>query len=206
MRRKVITLRFLSTQEAIEFLEYITRIYSKEMIGGEIKGTTVRLFLKASFSSDEAFISRIKEAIGHWKSSRRPNVTGEYRHNIRMILSQASLEVGIPVRAIIDVLKLKGFKARLEGGHIVTNADHNTLVSIISEFSSRYAEALRIIATPMLKRLVAVIATVQALNVEDALNNLYSRGVASLKDNRWTLTVNYDSALKILEMNPSAER
>lgn len=205
-RRRVLALHFSSPSEALEFLEYLLRIGVGGVEGSELKGATLKIILSSAPEAADETVSRLVEEVGRWRASRRPSGAGVYRHNVRMLLSTVPLEVGIPVNALVDILGLRGFKARLEGGDLVTSADREALTALLKAFAARYAEALKLNATHTLKRLAAVTATALSIDLGGALSLLQDLGLARLEGGRWVLAVNYGDALKILmERGPATQ-
>ncbi|RLE71204.1 MAG: hypothetical protein DRJ43_00230 [Thermoprotei archaeon] len=206
MKKKVFAFRFSSPEEAAEFLDYVSRLIGN--LAAEVRGSSVKIVVMAPPGEAESDFARIREVLRQWRMSRHFPRKGLYRHSLQMILSAASLKVSIPIAALVDSLKLSGFKARLDKVYLVTDARFDKVVEVASNFSAKYLEALRLPATPILKRLLAVLATVLDTSIDESLKKLLELGLARLDEEsgRFLLTVNYTSALERLKDSMRSER
>ena len=206
MKKKVFAFRFSSPEEAAEFLDYVSRLIGN--LAAEVRGSSVKIVVMAPSGEAESDFARIREVLRQWRMSRHFPRKGLYRHSLQMILSAASLKVSIPIAALVDSLKLSGFKARLDKVYLVTDARFDKVVEVASNFSAKYLEALRLPATPILKRLLAVLATVLDTSIDESLKKLLELGLARLDEEsgRFLLTVNYTSALERLKDSMRSER
>lgn len=206
MKKKVFAFRFSSPEEAAEFLDYVSRLIGN--LAAEVRGSSVKIVVMAPPGEAESDFARIREVLRQWRMSRHFPRKGLYRHSLQMILSAASLKVSIPIAALVDSLKLSGFKARLDKVYLVTDARFDEVVEVASNFSAKYLEALRLPATPILKRLLAVLATVLDTSIDESLKKLLELGLARLDEEsgRFLLTVNYTSALERLKDSMRSER
>ncbi|RLF06249.1 MAG: hypothetical protein DRK00_02180 [Thermoprotei archaeon] len=195
-KKRVISVRFASPSEAAEFLEHVSKLLGN--LAAEVKGCSVKLVVMAPPEELDREYARVREALRQWRMSRQLPRRGVYRHHMGMVLSSASLKVSIPVAALIELLQLKGFKARLEGSYIVSSATFEQVVEEASRLSEKYAEALRLLATPMLKRLAAVLAAALECSVEEALEKMEALGLTKVDERygRLVLSTNYEEALK----------
>jgi len=191
-KRRVITIRFASSREAAEFLQYAASLVSN--LAAEQSGSALKLILLEPSEDD---YRKLMELLRQWRLSRQAPRKGVYRHSVTLLLSSMDLKVGIPVSALADILALKGYRAALEGGYLVTNAPFDTVVKLGELFSSRYADAVLIPAPPMVRRLIAVLATVREVTVDEALEELERMGLVKLDEGsgRYVLTRNYEQAL-----------
>jgi len=206
LKKKVFAFRFSSPEEAAEFLDYVSRLIGN--LAAEVRGSSVKIVVMAPPGEAESDFARIREVLRQWRMSRHFPRKGLYRHSLQMILSAASLKVSIPIAALVDSLKLSGFKARLDKVYLVTDARFDKVVEVASNFSAKYLEALRLPATPILKRLLAVLATVLDTSIDESLKKLLELGLARLDEEsgRFLLTVNYTSALERLKDSMRSER
>ncbi|RLF00046.1 MAG: hypothetical protein DRJ57_01480 [Thermoprotei archaeon] len=196
LKKRVISVRFASPSEAAEFLEHVSKLLGN--LAAEVKGCSVKLVVMAPPEELDREYARVREALRQWRMSRQLPRRGVYRHHMSMVLSSASLKVSIPVAALVELLQLKGFRAKLEGGYIVSSATFEQVVEEASRLSEKYAEALRLLATPMLKRLAAILAAALGCTVEEALKRMEALGLTKVdeKYRRLVLAINYEEALK----------
>ncbi|MEM1508528.1 MAG: DUF2067 family protein [Thermofilaceae archaeon] len=194
--KKTITLNFKSSSEATEFLEHVV-----PFLGGgaaEIKGCFLKLVLMGTPDKLEENYTKIMEIAKQWRLSRRLPKQGLFRHNLGLILPSTKLVIGIPLTAIVDVLTLRGYQARLEKGYITTNASYSEVCEIAGALSEKYSEALPLQATPSLKKLVAVLAVVIDAEVKEVLERLKVLGLAreDTSTKCYTLASGYNEALQ----------
>lgn len=197
-RRKVVSLKFASASEAAEFLQHaLSRI---ENLAAEQSGSTLKLILLAPPGKAEKDYRKLVSLLKEWRTSRLAPRRGFFRHSVGLLLASANLKVGIPVSAIVDTLRLMGYKARVEKGYMVTSAPFDRAVQVAEAFSAKYAEALETPAAPLARRLAAVVATALNLTLERAFDKLQRSNLVTLDEDkgRHELRVSYEEALKAL--------
>ncbi len=194
--KKIIALNFKSPGEAAEFLERV-----RPFIGSgaaEVKGCFLKLALVGEPEELRESYARVMEIVRQWKLSRRLPKQGLFRHSLGLLLLSTKMAVGIPLTAIADALALKGYQARLEKGYIITNADYSEVCKIAETLSEKYLEALSLRATPLLKRLAAILAAATGAEVKEALERLKVLGLAheDASAKCCTLATGYNEALQ----------
>lgn len=205
VKKRVVTLKFDSSTEAFDFLTFV--LSSLKNVTGEQVGSKVKLVLESSSDEPDEDYQKIRSLVRQWGASRQYPRAGLYRHSLRLLLSTANLVVGIPVEAVADLLALKGFKAQIEGGNIVTNADFKLVVKVAEVFAEKYAKALRLESTPQVKRLAALYAATYGCTIDQAVDELKSRGLVKEEENarRLVLTASYSECLEAMKKRKARE-
>jgi len=195
LSKKLITLRFRTTKEAAEFLSFVSEVVDNVIV--EQSGTSVKLIIPEYSKDARGDYAKLLALVKQWRLSRQSPRKGVFKHSITMLLSAAKLKVGIPVSAIVELLQLKGHRAKLAGGFIETNADFESTVRVVEEFSERYAETMELDAAPLVKRLAAVLATAYNRSIDEVVEALRGAGlVRENEEEKLVLAVNYEDALK----------
>ncbi|MEM1853127.1 MAG: DUF2067 family protein [Thermofilaceae archaeon] len=197
-RKRVITLKFASASEAAEFLQYaLARVGN---LAAEQSGPSLKLILLAPPVKSEEDYRKLIALLKEWRTSRQAPRKGFFRHSIGLLLASANLKVSIPLAALADTLTLMGYRARVDGGHLVTNAPFKRAVEVAETFSAKYSEALETPAAPLARRLAAVLATALDLTVEEAFEKLQRLGIVKVDEEsgKYVLSVNYEESLKRL--------
>lgn len=195
MSKKLITLRFRTTKEAAEFLSFVSEVVDNVIV--EQSGTSVKLIIPEYSKDARGDYAKLLALVKQWRLSRQSPRKGVFKHSVTMLLSAAKLKVGIPVSAIVELLQLKGYRAKLAGGFIETNADFESTVGVVEEFSERYAETMELDAAPLVKRLAAVLATAYNRSIDEVVEALRGAGlVRENEEEKLVLAVNYEDALK----------
>jgi len=194
LRKRLITLRFRTSKEAAEFLSFVSEAAGNVIV--EQSGTSVKLIIPESSKDARGDYAKLLALVKQWRLSRQSPRKGVFKHSTTMLFSAARLKVGIPVSAIVELLQLKGYRAKLAGGTIETNADFERTVRIMEEFSERYAETMELDAAPLVKRLAAVLATAFNRSIDEVVEALRGAGLVKENEERLVLAVNYADALK----------
>jgi hypothetical protein len=195
LRKKLITLRFRTTKEAAEFLSFVSEVVDNVIV--EQSGTSVKLVIPEYSKDARGDYAKLLALVKQWRLSRQSPRKGVFKHSVTMLLSAAKLKVGIPVSAIVELLQLKGYRAKLAGGFIETNADFESTIRVVEEFSERYAETMELDAAPLVKRLAAVLATAYNRSIDEVVEALRGAGlVRENEEEKLVLAVNYEDALK----------
>ena len=196
MRKRIIALRFGSSQEAAEFLSLVSEQMGDRVIV-EQSGSSVKLIIPPSSDDARGDYDKLLSLIRQWRLSRQSPRGGVFKHSVTLLLSAAKLRVGIPVSAVAELLQLKGFRAKLEGGFLETSADFESAVGAAEKFSEKYAEALDLEAAPLVRRLAAVLAAAHDRSIDEVVEALKSAGlVKESEEGKLVLAVNYAEALK----------
>lgn len=162
----------------MKFLEVITKMLGGRAILGEVKGDKVKVFIPHSEDYQEV-VRKVKLLYMEMRSSSK---IGLRRYDSTTILSVASLEIAIPLQALVDALRLSGHKASLEGTAIVTNASFHEVVRLAEKLSHCYSEAVKVGLPAPIRRLIAAAAACANLSVQDILDALEQRGLIKRDD------------------------
>lgn len=190
-----LTFNFSNSDEALKFVEVLYKKLGKRSIIGEVKGSKVKVFIP--FTEDYRKIVREVKLLYsevHTKLSYKP-----YRFEVTTILSASNLRVAIPVQALIDALKLKGYEARLEGGYLVTNARFQYITELAEKISEFYEETIRRKITSPLRRLVTAIAAAAEISVDEVLDLLLRSEFIEYRNNEVVLKSNPENVLEKLK-------
>ena len=204
MKAKYLVFSFRNSNEAIRFVEYIQRRLHGENVNIAVKGNKVKVILFRGQQDLDILASIVKKEYKDWILSTRKNVNGLYRHSIARLLRSAVLETSIPINSIVDILKLKGFEARIREEYIETTADFDQVLKITELFSKNYKRVLELTGyTPMARRVVAIAMTVCEMDVTLLTEKLIKNGIIFLDSNsgRKSLKMSYKEAIsKIVEL------
>lgn len=195
-KRRVITIKFTSSKEAAEFLEQALSLVGN--MAAVHSRDSLKLILLAPPSEAENDYRRLLTLLRQWKLSRRAPRRGVYKHSVSLLLSSANLKIGVPVAAVADTLALMGFVARVEGGYLVTNATLEQAVRAAELLSRKYVETLEVPASPLVRRLAAVLAASKGTTVDEAVKELQRRDIIKLDEGsgKLVLTLDYKEAIK----------
>lgn len=183
MKGVLLTFTFNNSAEALKFIEVLNRKIGRGAVLGEVKGNKVKVFIPFSENYRKT-VREVKLLYFELHSSMdfRPK-----RFEISTVLSASNLKVAIPVQALIDILKLEGYEARLEGSYLVTNARFQHVTELAERISEHYEEAVKQGLAAPLRRIVAVVATYMDTQVSDAINLLLKAGFIDRKDGEFVL-------------------
>lgn|GEM_PF-2033770 len=173
-----LTLSFTSSEEAVRFLEALTKVLRGKVILGEVKVDKVKIFIPYSEDYQET-VRKVKLLYMEVRGSSR---VGLRRYDPVTILSVANLEIAIPLQALVDALRLSGRKASMEGATIVTDASFNEIVRLAEKLSLHYSEAVRTGLPAPLRRFVAAAAACSNLSVQKILDILEQKGLIKRGD------------------------
>ncbi len=190
MRERQITVSFPDSAAAADFIRYIEKRFGGYDLYVVAKGAKVRVIVKDT-RPDVA--EKIKQIAKIWRT-----MYGRGGGNIvplQVLLSMAELKTGIPIGGLLDVLRLMGLKAELKQGYLLTSLSLEQLAQVARRFSEEYSKALRLNATSLTKRLVAVLSTATGNGIEWSLERLLELNIVKLENNKYILKLNYESAL-----------
>ena len=204
MKAKYLVFSFRSSDEAVRFVEYIQSRLRGENINIAVKGNKVKIILLGGRQDIDILTPIVKKEYRDWILSTRRSVDGFYRHSIARLLRSAILETSIPINSIVDILRLKGFEARIREEYVETTADFDQVLKITELFSRNYKKVLELTGyTPMARRVVAIAMTVCEMDVTLLTEKLIKIGVIFLDGNsgRKSLKMSYREAIsKIAEL------
>ena len=193
MRRNPITLVFRSPSDAVKFLETLEATIGSE-IAGELKMNKVKIYVYARGERYKEIVRRIQALYSTVRGTYTP---GLRRYEFSALLSISESKTPVSPQVVVELLKLRGFEARLlKGGYIETNADTDTLREIIGELSRAYARLVRLPATTPAKRLVALLSVYWGISVEETVERLVEKGLLR-NENRLEPTHNFSRALEL---------
>jgi len=175
-------------------LSFVSEVAGNVIV--EQSGTSVKLIIPEYSKDARGDYAKLLALVKQWRLSRQSPRKGVFKHSVTMLLSAAKLKVGIPVSAIVELLQLKGYRAKLADVFIETNADFESTVRVVEEFSERYAETMELDAAPLVKRLAAVLATAYNRSIDEVVEALKGAGLVKENEERLVLAVNYADALK----------
>ncbi len=198
MSEKYLLFSFSDVGEAIDFLEYLTRLIPKRYYTGEIKGKKLKIFIKASPDEVDRIIDTIRKGYSEWRLSKTV-IKGVYKHSIPMLLKIAKLKIAIPVQGLRDILYLSGYKSEIKGNILYSDAPLDVIKCLAEVLSEKYDESIYLNATPLVKRLVAVIAALTGKSIDYTVKFLLENGLIRYNEyNKLVLRKKYEDALKDL--------
>lgn len=199
MVHRYIVFSFSSPREAIEFMEHVQKVMKPRRIDATLRGSKVKITLHASPEDISDVVAYLKRVVREWRRAR-VRVRGNYRYSIPFLLRSVTLDVSIPVNAVVDILRLRGFSAEMDGLMLVTNASLDAVKRFIHLFSAKYKDALGLSATPLLKRLLAVVSAAKEVDLSDAFSLLVDKGIARYDpgQDKYILAAKYEDAIKMI--------
>ena len=198
--RHALTFVFQTPNEAIEFLIRVRKTPSLKGIAGEVKGNKVKIYVMGKGANREKLIKEIKMLYKQTKEPKASYFTRRY--SLSLILRLAPIKISIPVKALVDLLRLEGCKVKQEGDLLESNCSLNFIQEKAKILSEKYYDVVYFNAPASFKRLVAVLAAFYEENVEKIIAELLEKGLIKKEDGRYSLLHNYqlslENSLKIL--------
>ncbi len=175
---RVITVAFNSSEEALRFLDLVTRkIKTFQLYARTRAGRVVELTLVGDPAEIAVALSEIKKIAKTIKEMYRKE-RGLATYDVRIILDYAKIEAAIPLDVAFKVLELLGHKVELlRGGKIRTDAELSEILEVIEQVSRIYREMMDMDITPQAKRIIAMWCTVFDENPDEAVIELETLGI-----------------------------
>jgi len=195
MYHRVFLFSFSDYEEALKFIELLSEHLKGANIIVDFKGTTVRVRIYGSRSDIESTFLKIKDLVAIVKGESKG---GLRKYPLRYILTNANLKAPIPVNLIQDVLVLRGFKAEIKRGHIVTDASLKEVQRILETISEIYLKLREVKASPRAKKVIALLATLTGSSIEESLKMLIDEGIIRTveKTKAYVITCKYEAAIE----------
>ncbi len=197
---KRIVLSFSSRDEVIRFLELMTRrVRASQIVARTKPNNQVELVLQGDPEEISVMIYDLRRLANAIRAmSRRVHELTSY--DISVLLDLAKLEASIPIDAVLEALRLSGFRVEERSGRIVTNADLNEVLSVMERMSALYKKMMDLPLTPQVKRIVAICAVASGRDLEETIEMLLNANVIQrhAQTGLLTLAVSYGDAVKAL--------
>mgnify|MGYP001772750263 CR=1 FL=1 len=190
-----LTFTFASSAEAVKFIELLNKKLGKGCFLGEIKGNKVKVFIPLG-KDHRRLVQEVKHLYAevHSSSAYRPR-----SFEVTTVFSASNLKVAIPVQALLEALRVEGYKAELRGSRIVTDASFQHLTELAERLSEAYSEAVRLKLTSPLRRIAAVAAVCSSSSVDQALKLLMDQGLVTRSKDGYLLAMTPDAVVEKLK-------
>jgi len=198
---KVLTVAFNSVEEAVRFLDLVSRKIKVFQLYARTRGSrVVELTLVGDPAEVTVAIAEIKKIAKTIKEMYRKE-RGLATYDVRVILDYAKIEAAIPLDVAFKTLELLGYRVeQLKSGKIRTNAEFSKVVEVVEQVSKIYKEMMEMDVTPQAKRIVAMWCVVLDRTPEEAIEELEALGILkryiTTERSLVVLAYNYEEAFK----------
>lgn len=167
----------------------------KGYVSGELKLNKVKLYIHARGDDYEKLLRKVHAIYNITKGGSIGKGLAKYRIDLLQSVSDAPLPVS-PL-ALVELLRLNGYKVRVENGVIETDAGGETIREYYRKLSEIYTHLARIPSTAPTKRLIAVYAAYRNLTPQESIDILEDMGLIKVEGRKLVITHNFKEALKI---------
>ncbi len=198
---KVLTITFDNVEEAVRFLDLISRkirvfqLYARTRAGKIVELTLVGDPAEVTVALAE--IKKIAKTIKEMYKKERGLAT----YDIRIILDHAKIEAAIPLDVAFKVLELLGHRVEvLKSGKVRTDAEFSRVIEVVEQVSKIYRDMIDMDITPQAKRIIAMWCVVFDRSPEEAVEELETLGIVkryiTQERSLIVLSYNYEEAYK----------
>lgn len=197
MYHRIFLFSFNNNDEALKFIELLSKHLKGANIIVDLRGTTVRVRIYGSRNDIKSTFLKVKDLVTIVKVEYKK---GLKRYPLKYLLTSSELKSPIPIDLIQDILTLKGFKAEIKRGHVITNASLEDIQQVIKKISETYFRLKNLRASPRAKKVIALMVSLTELPIKEILEILLNNGVVSKVKNvgTYVLTCKYEDALKVM--------
>ncbi|RLE55091.1 MAG: hypothetical protein DRJ40_09030 [Thermoprotei archaeon] len=164
---KKLVIKVSSTAEQEMLLEEITARVKSTTIRIQSRLNTIEIYIYGTKDMIRAAESEIREIVKYVRGMLTRDFRGLYTYPISHVLSRAGLRVAIPVDLLIQVLEVKGYRAKIEGGSIRTDATVDVVQDLARKISEVYYNLSTSNLAPTAKKLVAYYILAKNYSVEE---------------------------------------
>ncbi|MEL9990869.1 MAG: DUF2067 domain-containing protein [Thermoproteus sp.] len=190
---RTISIKFSNSEETQYFLEILPKYVNIDYYA-IVRGSNVYIQLSGSPIEIKRALASIKTAVGLVRSKLRPIKS----YPLDALFKEADVASPIPPDTLADYLSARGFKARLKGLGIQTDAPLEQVKKAVSELSSAYKALEDLPVSPQAKRVVAVYMAAAKTGPKEALERLVAAGLLN-KGSVFSLATDLRTAKKRLK-------
>jgi hypothetical protein len=169
-----VSVKFSNGEELQQFLEILPKYVGVEYYA-IVRGTNVYIQLNGSPDEIKRALASIKTAVGLVRARLKPVKS----YPLEVIYKESEIVSPVPPDVLIDYLAVKGFKARLRGLELQTDASMEQVRQAVSELSAAYKSLEGLPVSPHAKRIAAVYIAAVKSRPEEALERLAAAGILS---------------------------
>ncbi len=171
-----------STEELEKLVEVISESVTVKGVEVylETKTNTVCVYIYGPKDLAKQAEAQILQAVKAYRGQTRKDYRGLYHYDILQVLDKLNLKVAIPLDLLVEVLKLKGYRAELRKGILYTDASLDELGKVAKRIADAYYALRYSELTTQAKKAVALAAAlldVDESRVEELANNLLKEGL-----------------------------
>ncbi|MGC9169623.1 MAG: DUF2067 family protein [Thermoproteus sp.] len=169
-----VSVKFSNSEELQQFLEILPKYMGVEYYA-IVRGTNVYIQLNGSPDEIKRALASIKTAVGLVRARLKPVKS----YPLEVIYKESEIVSPVPPDVLVDYLAVKGFKARLRGLELQTDASMEQVRQAVSELSAAYKSLEGLPVSPHAKRIAAVYIAAVKSRPEEALERLAAAGILS---------------------------
>ncbi len=185
---RTISVKLASREELEHFLELLPRYVGVEYYA-IVRGTNVYIQLSGSPAEIKKAVAAVKTIAGIAKARLKPVRS----YPLEIIFKESEVQSPIPPDVLADYLAARGFKARLRGGELQTDADLEHVKKAVAELSAAYKTLEEAAASPHAKRIAAIYIALTGSKPHEALERLAESGILN-KGQIYSLAVDLQTA------------
>ena len=208
-RKRVIQLTCRNNEELLELADRIKERITYVNFRLNYKSGNIKITL---YGPDEIVREAVREIYEIYRDLRGelyPDVEGLYRYSIKEIIHGSNM-IAIPLNLLAKALEAKGYKAKIEGGYIRTNAKLCEVKDLALTISETYNQLRYLRMTPTCKRLVALYVAVKDTSIDDAIADLEDmKLIRMIKDmdgrEKYILAKEFNQAVELILCRKSGD-
>ncbi|MFB6490656.1 MAG: DUF2067 domain-containing protein [Thermoproteus sp. AZ2] len=189
---RTISFNFSNIEEVEQFLDYISK-YVKIEYYAIVREKNVYIQLSGPPHEIKRAIAVMKTAAGLARARLRPLRA----YPIDLLFKETETAAPVPPDTIADYLSILGFKAKLKGDSLLTDAAPDAVRKAVEDISKAYKALEAEAVTPHAKRIVAVYMAARGAPPGRAVEELAEAGVLN-KGDVYSLAADLQTAKKKL--------
>ncbi|MFP3169537.1 MAG: DUF2067 domain-containing protein [Thermoproteus sp.] len=167
-----VSLKFASGEELQQFLELLPKYVDVEYYA-VTRGTNVYIQLSGPPDEVRRAVASIKTAAGLVRAELKPIKS----YPLEAVFREADVASPVPPDVLVEYLAVRGFKARLRGPELQTDASMEEVKRAASQLSAVYKSLEGVPVSPHAKRVAAVYIAAVRSRPEEALERLAAAGI-----------------------------
>lgn len=201
MSYKVLTFKFNSSSEALNFIKLVTgRVRALQIITRYSVGNRVEIILQGDPTEINMIVMELKRLAKIVKETSRKGV-GMNVYDVNFLLNTAKLEAAIPLEVVFTILELLGYRVDFRENKLKTDAPLEKVLEVMSMTSRVYREMMSMNVTPQAKRIIAMYVVVKGRDIEKSIDDLINLNLLNKHEelNLIVLTHDYEKSVKMLK-------
>ncbi len=201
MSYKVLTFKFNSSNEALNFIKLVTsRVRASQIITRYSVGNKVEIVLQGDPTEINMIVMELKRLAKIVKEISRKGVSMNV-YDANFLLSMAKLEAAIPLEVAFTILELLGYKVDFRENKLKTDAPLEKVLEIMNITSRVYREMMSMNITPQAKRIIAMYVVVKGKDIQRSIDDLINLNLLNRHEelNLIVLAHDYEKSVKILK-------